>query len=176
MPDGVVTLESAHEGATQQLFQMHAFYISKNFSGCANEKMFMSCWRLQYQGTRSVVAVPFHQLHHHMKSVQGHAAELDYAHVWEFLHKATSEDLVKISSTCALFYGSVGPGEVLHLPYGFVLSEVVESNICVAGLRVPFLLRSDSTKAAAAKALEYLKQQDKGTEVVELQLKLLEPA
>ncbi len=114
-PEKIITPLSA-KGDAKALFQMHIFHIGKNFTGCAHEKKFMSCWRLQYQGTRSIVAVRFDELYAHMKKVG--CKELDYQHVWAFLHKASYEDTAKCSKACDLFHGSVGPGELLQMPYG----------------------------------------------------------
>ncbi len=119
LPDTVITLLSASEAA-KPIFRPHALYIAKNFTGRANEKQFMGCWRLQYQGARSVVLARFHELHACVQAA-GHK-DIDYQHVWTFLHKATFDQTAAIAKAATLWHGSVGPREVLYLPYGLVAS------------------------------------------------------
>ena len=112
----------------------------KSFSGTANEKAWMSCIILQFQGSRSVVCASFVDVVAFMKA-QG-VKELKQMAVWDYLQKANMETLMKMVETFPLFYGSAGPGECFFVPFGYIVCESVSAEKDIISIRMPFLFQN----------------------------------
>ena len=61
-----------------------AYWVAKSFSGTAHEKHLSAVWRMQYQGTRTVVCAPFLGLEKFMADNDVPEDMRDVSSVWQY--------------------------------------------------------------------------------------------
>lgn len=61
-----------------------AYWVAKSFSGTAHEKNCSAVWRMQYQGTRTVVCAPFLALERFMGEEGVPEEARDVSAVWQY--------------------------------------------------------------------------------------------
>ena len=121
------------------MFASTLFYIEKGNSSCGQEKYMLPTMRYQFSGSRSVVVAESDSLIRYMDSL---GLELSTpAVLYQFLHNAHGAGVTSlIEAVPSVQYGTVGPGEALILPYGYVFAESTAD--AIVGVRIPFLSKS----------------------------------
>jgi hypothetical protein len=130
------------------LFLSGAFWIQKGFTGAANEKSHLSCFRVAYQGTRTIVCARYLDIEKFMRG-EG-INESGSMQVWSYLQTGTAELLNKMVGAFPVFYLTMVPGMVVYMPVGFVVSEAVMAEKDMLGLRVPFIFKDSAAKEEVA--------------------------
>ena len=104
--------------------------------------------------SRTVVAVSFLDLLAFMRA-EG-VKHLKAQNVGAFFQRASQGVLTKLYKAAKVFHATVGPREVLYMPYAIVVAENVRADKDVLGLRVPLLPVLDRVAQMLALMEEYL--------------------
>ena len=137
-PEQFLTISQVPE-KIKGMFNCTLFYIEKGNSSCGQEKYMLPTLRFQFSGSRSVVVAESASLISYM---DGLGLELTAASVlYQFFHNAHGAGITSlIEAVPSVAFGTVGPGEALVLPYGYVFAESTAD--AIIGVRVPFLSNS----------------------------------
>ena len=144
----------------ESVLTCHVFVIASGYTRVANEKQYMSCLRLSLQGTRTVVMMRMLALCEVMQ--ERGVTDMSQSKIWTFLQNATVEILAEVLKRGAVWHGTVGAGDILFVPPGFVLWESVVGEKDVCGIRMPILQNSPAMMAEfrdlQCHCVEYKKQ------------------
>ena len=121
------------------LFLASAFVIAGGNVSCANEKDFLPCVRMSYQGTRTVIGRRFVDVVTSMKAMNLPVAPQNVRHQFQ-----TNLEVAKhiMQRGADVFWGTVVAGEALFLPAGYILCESATNERHIVGVRVPLVGRA----------------------------------
>ena len=103
------------------------FGVSSNFEAPATEPGFQGCFRLSCKGTRVVLMVTLSDFLNHLDKGGGES-KLTLAEVrrrFQNLTKLSMETMFGPNGSCKLWCGTVGSNDVLWLPSGMMMYEIV---------------------------------------------------
>ena len=143
-------LANADHKTSDALFCSSAFVMLGHFYGEGTEKYNMSCFRLAFQGIRTVVMANAADVCDFMMA-KGEGTPKSLRDAALFIKGASAAKLSELAAFTRIYHGSVGPFETLFVPYGFAVVESVCGDIDVLGVRLTFLVPSMKPSVEKAK-------------------------
>ena len=133
------------EDIDSKLLTTSVFGISEQYKRASMELCGLACFRFGLQGTRSIVMTNSLQLIGFVvrKGVAGRITTSRQAQFFRAMNFSTLQEFAK---QCSLWSVTVGPGDLLYVPYGTVVSEVLTAR--TVGIRVGVVVRSPADGAA----------------------------
>ena len=131
---------TAHEklsDAVKDELLVSFFGLDQGYDKVACESASMPCVRYNLLGARSVVIADALQVIGYMQR-KGVAGNINMARMASFFRSVGATTLADFQAQCTLEQATVGPGDLLYLPTGAVVSELARA--CNVGLRVPLVV------------------------------------
>ena len=140
----------------EAMFSTTVFGIGRSYDKVTAEHCGAAAARLTLEGSRSVVATSAQHLLSFMgrKGVTGHISQ---GRMFAFMRSMQPAMLAEYAKQCSMWSGTVGPGDMIITPYGFVVGELVSE--ATMGLRVslaPSRNADEAAVSALAKRIEDL--------------------
>ena len=104
----------------------------------------MAAFRLGMTGTRSVVMTRTVGLSKFFRSKVSAAEVHHWKKVCAFFHQLKGEDLKDFAKDNELYFATVSKGDLLFVPAGFVVSELVNKDADFLGIRAGALFSEDA--------------------------------
>ena len=134
-------LATADQNISDAMFRSQSFVMLGHYNGAAAEKYNMSCFRLAFQGIRTVVMADAADVCDFMMA-RGEGTPKSLNTAAHFMKCASAAKLSELADFTKVYHASVGPFETLFVPYGFAIVESVCGDTDVLGVRLPFLVPS----------------------------------
>jgi len=114
------------------------FAVPQGTESAYNEPGFLASVRLQVTGTRTVVATPCFQLLAWLGTARDAAPSVGMsmqARLWHQLLNMQQEAIVEYTQSQLLIYGTLGPGDSMFVPPGWLIAESVAAGDDCVGVR-----------------------------------------
>ena len=95
--------------------------------------------RLAVEGSRTVVCASYSTLRDVIRLTDGIESRVSLKHACTFLKHLTVEQATAFPSTMGLFKGTMGPGDIMYMPAGFIVAEVMHNKVDFLGVRLSVL-------------------------------------
>ncbi|CAK9001116.1 unnamed protein product [Durusdinium trenchii] len=131
----------ARDSMTKQLqdaLQVSLFGIDASYDKVSGEFLGCAVARLSVEGTRTVVMTEVLQLQGFMQR-KGIAGLITLAKMSAFFRAMNVAMIQDYQKECVLWSCTMGPGDFLYVPYGFVQAELVQQP--TVGVRVPLVCK-----------------------------------
>ena len=128
----------------QALLQPSAYGVEKNYAVASSEREHLAAFRLGMTGTRSVVMTRTVGLSKFFRSKVSAAEVHPWKKVCAFFHQLKGEDLKDFAKDNELYFATVSKGDLLFVPAGFVVSELVNKDADFLGIRAGALFSEDA--------------------------------
>ena len=117
--------------------------IECDYSQGSFERDHLATFRVCYAGTRSVVLADTVSVSHFLRDMPDEKAPSTLGGVASRFHKFSADDVKAFCKRFPLFFVTVAPEEMLYVPAGFMVSEVVGAAKDTFGVRCSLLLNCD---------------------------------
>ena len=117
--------------------------IECDYSQGSFERDHLATFRVCYAGTRSVVLADTVSVSHFLRDMPDEKAPSTLGGVASRFHKFSTDDVKAFCKRFPLFFVTVAPEEMLYVPAGFMVSEVVGAAKDTFGVRCSLLLYCD---------------------------------
>lgn len=135
-----IDLSTCPERLQHDFKDASVFGIAKNSEHIATEIHYASAFRLTLKGSRAVVMFPFMELVGLM-SAAGLTCEFTPSRMLDFGKKMSKASLDTLAEGGRLYHGTIGHGDIVFVPAGWVVAERVAANLDFVGVRVGVLMQ-----------------------------------
>ena len=131
---GACVVDEARVSKTvASILQPAAFGIEKDYSAAASEKEYLAAFRLTVRGTRSVVMTHGVGLSKFFRTRSSATQAQPWRKLCHFFHTMKDDEVKAYIKDHKTFFATIAAGDLLYIPAGFVVSEVVGSTSDIAG-------------------------------------------
>ena len=95
--------------------------------------------RLAVEGSRTVVCAPYSTMREVIRLTDGIDSRVSLKHACTFLKHLTVEQATNFPGEMGLFKGTMGPGDIMYMPAGFIVAEVMHNKVDFLGVRLSVL-------------------------------------